>query len=96
MIGEMLHVYLFHDTASDKIICSICFKILIKCFILTFLCNFISALSLLLTMPKPVVLIAIFQVTNVDNDLLVCNVSGVYSLFFSQQSIEKPEDTTKI
>ena len=55
-----------------------------------------NALTLLLTMPKPVVLTAIFQVTNVDNDLLVCNVSGVYSLFFSQQSIEKPEDTTKI
>ena len=42
MIGEMLHVYLFHDTASEKIICSISLKILIKCFILTFLCTFIS------------------------------------------------------
>ena len=114
MIGEMLHVYLFHDTASDKIICSISLKILIKCFILTFLCTFISVykasfsnlviaaqkksqcvLSLLLTMPKPVVLTAYFQVTNVDNDLLVCNVSLVYFLFFSQQSIEKPRDRTK-
>ena len=54
------------------------------------------ALSLLLTMPKPVVLTANFQITNVDNDLLVCNVSRVYSLFFSQQSVEKPEDRTKI
>ena len=33
---------------------------------------------------------------NIDNELLVCNVSWVYSLFFSQQSIEKPEDRTKI
>ena len=48
-------------------------------------------------MPKPVVLTANFQVTNVDNsDLLVCNVSWVYSLFFLQQSIEKPEDRRKI
>ena len=47
-------------------------------------------LSLLLTMPKPIVLIANFQVTNVGNDLLVFNVSWVYSLSFSRQSIEKP------
>ena len=40
-------------------------------------------------MPKPVVLTANFQVTNVDNDLLVCNVSWVYSVFCSQQSVEK-------
>ena len=45
---------------------------------------------------KPVVLTANFQVTDVDNDLLVCNVSWVYSMFYSQQSTEKHGDRTKI
>ena len=48
MIGEMLHVYLFHNTASDKIICSISLKILIKCFILTFLCTFFCVQNIVL------------------------------------------------
>ena len=38
----MLHVCLFHDTASDKLICSIRVKILTKCFILIVLCTFIA------------------------------------------------------
>ena len=43
-----------------------------------------------------VVLTANFQVTNVDNsDLLVCNVSWVYSLLVSQQSIENLETERK-
>ena len=42
-------------------------------------------------MPKPIVLTAYFQVTNVDISIQ-CVVS---SLFFSKQSIEKTGDRTK-
>ena len=104
MIGEMLYVYLFHDTASDKIICSISSKILIKCFILTFLCTFISvyksSFSNLVNAKK----VTMCTVNTTHNAKTCCfltvyfqvtnvDISMQCVVFFSKQTTEKQNRT---